>query len=112
MNEPIDPKDPESLTFEKALSILPIAWGEYAEGEEFYLERLHNLMRLRIAGGSLPHYDFETISDFEGDEYRRETYKKEWDTIDAFEKKYFPNKVSPESVKYTSEFVTTYNSLT
>lgn len=112
MNEAIDPKNPASPTFEKTLSNLPIAWNEYAEGEEYYLDSLHTLIRLLIAGGSLPSYDMETISEFRLDEYSRTMYKNEWNKIDAFEKNYFPSKVSPESVQYTSQFVTTYNPLT
>jgi hypothetical protein len=112
MNDMIDPKNPESLTFEKVLSSLPIAWGEYAEGEEYYLNRLHILIRLLVAGGSLPSYDMVTISEFENDEYSRTDYKSEWDRVSIFEAKYFPNRVLPKSAKYTSELVTTYNHLT
>lgn len=112
MHETIDPKDPRSPTFEKALSVLPIDWNGYAEGYEYYLTRLHILIRLLVAGGSLPNYDFETVSDFDSDEYSRDMYQKEWDIIDAFEENYFPHSVSPKTAKYTSQFITTYNPLT
>ena len=112
MKDTIDPSNPSSPTFEKTLSSLPIAWDEYAEGEEYYLDRLHMLIRLLVAGGSLPSYDMVTVSEFENDEYNRADYKNEWDKISTFEAKYFPNRVPPQSAKYTSEFVTTYNAIT
>jgi hypothetical protein len=112
MHETLDTTNSTSPTLEKILSKLPIAWSGYAESEEFYLNRLHILIRLLVAGGSLPSYDFATVSAFDADEYDHEIYGKEWDTINAFETKYFPNKVSPKHAKYTTEFSLTYNPIT
>ena len=64
MTDKIDASDTESPTFEKALSVLPIVQDDYAEDDVWQLEKINNLIRLLVAGESLPRYDFNTIYEF------------------------------------------------
>lgn len=113
MTDIIDPTTPGSPTFEKALSVLPVVKDDYAEDDEWQLEAINNLIRLLVAGGSLPKYDLDTIYDFSDSSYSDEIeYQDEWNMIVAFESLYFPNSKSISSAKYTPEKSITYNPFT
>lgn len=113
MTDVIDSATPGSPTFEKALSVLPVFKEDYAEDDEWQLEAINNLIRLLVAGGSLPKYDFDTIYDFSNSSYSDEVeYQDEWNMILAFESLYFPHRKNISSAKYTSEKSITYNPFT
>lgn len=64
MSSKINENDPESPTFEKALRMLPVTGTDYVEDDMWQIDKINSVMRLLIAGGSLPKYDVETIMDF------------------------------------------------
>ncbi len=66
MSDQIIKDDPTSPTFEKVLSTLPVALTDYAEEDVWQLDKINSVIRLLVAGGSLPKYDVETIMDFSG----------------------------------------------
>ncbi len=72
MTDKIDTKDTESPTFEKALSVLPVVQNDYAEDDVWQLEKINNLIRLLVAGESLPGYDLNTVYEFSDAVYSEE----------------------------------------
>ena len=72
MTDTIDPNNSESPTFEKALSVLPVAMDDYAEDDEWQLASINNLIRLLVAGGSLLKYDLDTVYAFSNASYQEE----------------------------------------
>ncbi|MEI6711751.1 MAG: hypothetical protein WCK88_06295 [bacterium] len=50
MSDTIDPNDTSSPTFEKALSVLPMVVSDYAEDDEWQLDKVDSLIRLLVAG--------------------------------------------------------------
>lgn len=113
MTDMIDPNNPQSPTFKKALSVLPIAMEDYAEDDEWQLDKIDNLIRLLVAGGSLPKYDFDTIYDFSNATSQDEwPYQDAWNQIATFENTYFPHRNLMQSAKYISNKTITYNPFT
>ncbi len=50
MTDTLDPTNSQSPTFEKALAVLPVSWDDYAQDDEWAMEKVHNLIRLIVAG--------------------------------------------------------------
>lgn len=108
-----DTATPGGKTYEQVLSVIPLSLDDYAEDDSWQVDAVNTLIRLFMAGGSLPKYDFDTIYAFSQASYQTEgVYKDAWDTIYAFESKYFPHKATLPTATYTAKSRVTYNPFT
>lgn len=104
---------PGGKTYEQILSAIPLSLDDYAEDDSWQVDAVNTLIRLLMAGWSLSKYDFDTIYAFSQASYETEgVYKDAWDTIYAFESKYFPHKTNMLTAQYTSQNRITYNPFT
>lgn len=108
-----DTLEPGWKTMKQILSPLPISQESYAEDSDVSLRGIHVLIRLLIAGWSLPKYDADTIGKFINASYDRDgKFKEAWEKITTFEYDHFAQNKPLPKAQYTSKNIVTYNPIT